>query len=275
MNTVVITNYRKLRLSLFFLPFFLLILIIVYLYSQDALSTNKYIEIQKDCFYFLNSKLSQFSYIGSNLNLFGDSLVTLSLLAIFLVSAPKMWEALITASLLSCIISSLLKKIFAIPRPAAYLENDSFVIIGNTLKGHNSMPSGHSITIFTMLTIIMFAFTPARQIFKLLWFLFIIIIGLIFAFTRVSVGAHYPLDVIIGGTIGYICGLIGIFISLKYKIWAWIGNKKYLPIFILLFVGFGISIIGKLAHENLPIFYLALACLVFSLYKITTVYVQK
>lgn len=275
MNTTVIDNYRKLKLSLFFLPIFLLLSIVLYLYSQDALSTKQYIEIQKDCFYFLNSKLSQFPNTECNLNQFGDSLVTLSLLAVFFISAPKIWEAFLTASLLSLVLSSSFKTIFAVPRPAAYLDKDSFVIIGNTLSGHNSLPSGHSITIFTMLTILMFAFAPTKRTYKILWFLLITIVGIILIFTRVSLGAHYPLDVIIGGIIGYICALVGIFISLKYRIWTWIINKKYYPVFMLLFVGFGFSIIAKLTHENLVIFYVALACLVFSLYKITSVYVQK
>lgn len=275
MNTTVIDNYRKLKLSLFFLPIFLLLSIVLYLYSQDALSTKQYIEIQKDCFYFLNSKLSQFPNTECNLNQFGDSLVTLSLLAVFFISAPKIWEAFLTASLLSLVLSSSFKTIFAVPRPAAYLDKDSFVIIGNTLSGHNSLPSGHSITIFTMLTILMFAFAPTKRTYKILWFLLITIVGIILIFTRVSLGAHYPLDVIIGGIIGYICALVGIFVSLKYRIWTWIINKKYYPVFMLLFVGFGFSIIAKLTHENLVIFYVALACLVFSLYKITSVYVQK
>lgn len=275
MNTLVITNYRKLRLSIFFLPVLLLITIVLYLYSQDALTINQYIEIQKNCFYFLNSKLSQFPSIEYNLSQFGDSIITLSILAVFFLRAPKMWEALISASLLSCIICSFLKKIFAVPRPAAYFDNNSFVIIGNALKGHNSLPSGHSITTFIMLTVLMFALAPSKQIYKILWFLFIITIGLIIIFTRIALGAHYPLDAIIGGIIGYVCGLAGIFISLKYKIWTWIGNKKYFPVFILMFVGFGFSIISKLTHENLIIFYLAQACIIFSLYKITTIYVKK
>lgn len=275
MNTIVIANYSKLKLSLFYLPLFLLLIIVLYLYSQDALFIERYIEIQKNCFYFLNSRLSQFPNIEYNFTQFGDALVSLSLLAIFVLYAPKMWEALITASLLSCLLSCTLKKIFAVPRPAAYLDNDSFVIIGKVLEGYNSLPSGHSITIFTMLTIVMFSFAPKKLIYKILWFLFIIIIGLILIFTRVAVGAHYPLDVIIGGIVGYICGLIGIFITKKYKIWAWIGNKKFYPVFVLLFLFFGISIICKINHENLIIFYLALVSLVFSLYKIITVYVQK
>ena len=50
MNTNVIANYSKLKLSLFLIPLFFLTAIVLFLYSQDALSVVKYVEIQKNCF---------------------------------------------------------------------------------------------------------------------------------------------------------------------------------------------------------------------------------
>jgi len=275
MNTYVINNYSKLKLSLFFLPAFLLITIVLFLYNQDSLSVDKYIQIQKSCFLFLNSKLSQYPSTLFNLNQFGDEIIFLSFLSIFVLYAPKIWESLISASLVSLIFSSLLKKIFAVPRAAAVFDNHSFVIIGKTLTGNNSLPSGHSITVFTVLTVLLFGFMPQKLKYKVLWSIFIVITGLIFAFTRVGVGAHYPLDVIIGCIIGYISGLLGIFINKKYKIWTWINNKKYYPIFILFFLICCISIINKITNENLIVFYLSLTSLAFSLYKIINAYIKK
>jgi len=192
-----------------------------------------------------------------------------------MVYAPKIWESLLSASILSCILSSLLKQVFAVPRPAVAFDKNSFVIIGNTLTGNNSLPSGHSITAFTILTVLLFAFMPQKLNYKILWSVFITITGLILIFTRVGVGAHYPLDVIIGGIIGYISGLLGILISKKYRIWAWISNKKYYPILILFLLFCCISLINKIINENLIIFYLSLTSLVVSLYKIINVYIKK
>jgi len=93
--------------------------------------------------------------------------------------------------------------------------------------------------------------------------------------SRVGVGAHYPLDVTTGSIIGYICGIIGIFISRKYKIWNWVSHKKYYPVFILLLLICGISLITKIIHEGLIIYYLTLICLLVSLYKITYAYIKK
>lgn len=275
MNTKVIINYSKLKPSLFVLPLCCLIAIILYLYIQNSLFVHGYIQIQKNCFFFLNSKLSQFPTTVYNLTQIGDELIFLSFITLFIVYAPEVWAALLTATLVSAIFSALLKQIFAVPRPAAVLDINSFVIIGRTLSGNNSLPSGHSITVFTILTVLLFAFMPYKLTYKTLWAFIVIILGFILAFTRVAVGAHYPLDVVIGSIIGYLSGLAGIFISRQYKIWSWIHVKKYYPIFILLLLAGCIAIINKILNENLIIFYCALTSLVVSLYKITSVYVKK
>jgi len=275
MNTYVVRNYLRLKSSLFIFPIFFLILIILLLYKQDALSVDNYIQIQKNCFLFLNSKLSQFPKTIFNLTQFGDAIVFLSLLSIFIIYAPKIWECLISASFVSCIICTSLKEIFAVPRPAAVFDKNSFIIIGKALTGHNSLPSGHSITVFTVLTVLLFGFMPQRLKYKILWFVFIIVTGLILVFTRIGVGAHYPLDVITGGTIGYISALLGIFINKKYKIWTWINNKKYYPIIILFFLFCCASLVSRMLDVNLIIYYLSFIPLLISLYKIINIYVKK
>jgi membrane-associated phospholipid phosphatase len=252
-----------------------LISIVLFLFSQDALSVIKYTEIQKNCFLFINSELSQFPNTIYNLTQFGDALIFMSLISIFILYAPKIWESLLSASIVSAIFSRLFKDIFSVPRPAEAFDNSIFVIVGRRLPGFSSLPSGHSITIFTVLTVLLFAFMPKKWSNKVLWCFLIISIGYILAFTRVGVGAHYPLDVITGSITGYISALIGIFISRKYKIWSWISNKKYYYIFIVLFLVCAVVLISKISTESLIIYYLSLISLIVSLYKIINVYIKK
>ncbi len=275
MNSNVITNYSKLRLSLFFLPLFLLIAIAIFLYSQDSLNAIKYIQIQKNAFLFINHNLGQYPNITYNVTQLGDASILLSFLIIFIVYAPKMWEALLSASLVSLVFSTVLKNLFLVPRASEVFDTKSFIIIGKAATGFASLPSGHSITVFTTFTVLLYAFMPKDVKNKMLWFFSIISIGLMIVFTRVGVGAHYPLDVIIGSIIGYISGLIGIFICQKYKIWTWINNKKYFPIFILMILISCVSLISKINNENLVVYYLTLISLFVSLYKITYVYLKK
>lgn len=275
MNTNTIKNYLRLRTRLFYVPAFLLFVIFLFLYSWNALSVDQYTQIQKESFFSLNHYLGQYPNLQLNLTQLGDCLIFLSFLSIFIVYAPKMWESLISALLVSLLFSCTLKNIFAIPRPAAVFDNHSFVIIGKKLSGFNSCPSGHSITVFTILTVLLFAFMPQKLIYKITGFSLMIITGLIIAFTRVGVGAHYPIDVITGSVIGYISGLAGIFIARKYKLCNWVSNTKYYPFFMALFLISGVILINRIMNENLVIYYFSFISLVVSMYKIISVYAKN
>ncbi|HQV96845.1 MAG: phosphatase PAP2 family protein [Saprospiraceae bacterium] len=254
---------------------FLLTAIFFYLYFAGALSVERYVEIQKDIFIDINSTLGQFPSLMLNLTQLGDALIFLSFLTLLIIYAPKFWESLISASIVSAILSKFLKVLFSVPRPAAILDNETFIIIGKKLVGHSSLPSGHSITTFTIITVLMYAFMPKKISSKVAWVILLIGLGFIIISTRVGVGAHFPLDVIIGGIIGYISGLIGIFISKNDKLWAWIGNPKYYPFFIILFMVCCVVLGTKIYKENLLIYYLSMISLIVSLYKIIYVYIKK
>ena len=275
MNKSVVSNYSNLKLTLLVLPVVLLLIIVLFLYSQDSLSTIDYIEVQKEYFYSINHYLGQFPSLMYNLTQLGDASVFMAFVIIFVVYAPKMWEAILSASLFSALFSKILKSVFSVPRPAEVLDHDSFIIVGRTLPGFSSLPSGHSITVFMIIAVLLFAFMPKKLSSKIFWVASLIILGLFVVFTRVGVGAHYPLDVITGGIIGYLAGLLGIFFSRKYRLWNWINNKKFYPIFIISIVACCISLLIKIVNENYIIFYLAFISLLFSLYKITQIYVKK
>lgn len=275
MNYKAIENFSKLKSSLLIIPLAIILILIFFLYTKNALTTEGYIAVQKDLFYDLNAQLSPYSILENNLTQMGDALIVLSILSIFFIYLPKMWEALIASSLLSLIFSAILKKVFAVPRPAAVLDQESFHIIGKVLTGHNSLPSGHSITVFTVISVIFFVFMPKKWSGKLIWCFVMVLSGLILISSRIAVGAHFPLDTIFGGLIGIISGLLGIFFVRRYNLWNWISDKRFYPIFMVLFMGCGIVLIQKITKENLVIFYIAIICLVVSLYQMVKNYAKK
>jgi membrane-associated phospholipid phosphatase len=275
MNEYVIDNYRRLKPTLFLLPVILLGAIALFLFEHNALQADRYVEVQKPAFYFINHHLGQYPNLIYNITQIGDALIFLSLLSIFIVYTPKLWEALLSASLLSMVLSSVLKNLFLVPRPAVALDNSSFIIIGERAVGHASLPSGHSITVFTTLTVLLFAFMPQKPGYKLLWVFSVVITGFLIAFTRVGVGAHYPLDVVTGSIVGFISGLTGIFISRSSRIWAWVGNKKYHPVFIVLMLVCAVILVSQIVSQNLLIFYLAFIVLAFALYKLVYAFIKK
>lgn len=271
----VITNHYNCTATLFILPIILLVGIFIYFSLNHALQINEYVLLQKNWFFYLNNQLGRYASFQYNTTQLGDALIFLSILSMFIVYAPKMWEALLTASLLSLIISNILKTFFAVPRPSVMFNNNNFIIIGHKVAGLTSLPSGHAITVFTTLTVLLFSFMPRQLLYKFLVIACTVCIGTVVAFTRVAVGAHYPFDVIIGSIIGYSIGLMGIIINKHYPIWGWINKVSFYPIFIILLLGCSASIIHKIYSHNLVIFYVALACLFFSLFKMIYVFIKK
>lgn len=269
-------NFAGLRPTLFVLPVAVLLAVVGFLFAHNALSPNAYVDIQSDVFFALNAKLSQYPTLQDNLTQMGNAMIFMSFLTIFILYAPSMWRALLPASLISGIISRLLKGAFGVPRPATVFDHDTFTIVGEQIHGYASCPSGHSITIFTTLTVVMFAFMPKELRNRLIWCFVIVLIGLLLASSRVGVGAHHPLDVIIGSTLGYLSGLLGIFVDRRFPVlFGWVENRKVLPIFLLTFIGFAIAVINKILQTHLIVFYLSLISLIISLYAITKTYISE
>ncbi len=126
-----------------------------------------------------------------------------------------------------------------------------------------------------VITILLYGFMPKKNLYKILWSLFLLSFGCIIAFSRVAAGAHYPFDIIIGSTIGYIAAIIGIRLNNNVGWLDWIKTKKFHPIFILVFLIWGFLILKKIEADNLPIFYFSLVSLVVTLVIITKAYVKK
>lgn len=97
------------------------------------------------------------------------------------------------------------KFLLAMPRPAAVLPLDSFILIGPTLK-LGSMPSGHSATAFGFAAVI-FLLSQKRSI-RVTAVCLATLVGL----TRILLGAHWPTDVLVGAAIGWISGYLGVMI---------------------------------------------------------------
>lgn len=277
LNSKVIDNFMNVKLWLLIPSFLLLLLIYLYFvfFNDSANFSDAYVAIQKDLFLYLNHKLSVFPNLMFNLTQIGDVIISFALLSVFIIYAPKLWEALLTSALISLIVSAVLKKIFAVPRPAAMFDNSTFTIIGKTISGKTSLPSGHSIVAFIVITTLLFAFMPKKNTYKIIWCLFLLSMGLLIVFSRVGVGAHYPLDVLIGSTIGVIIAIIGIKISTTANWFAWIKNNKLYPIYIGVLSIWGFFMVKKIVETNLPIFYVSAFTLIITLYLMTTTYVKK
>ncbi|MCB0462440.1 MAG: phosphatase PAP2 family protein [Flavobacteriaceae bacterium] len=276
LDSMVTNNFKKVTSRFLILPIILLFLFFVFFaFNIKNTFADTYVESQKAMFLELNELLSVYPNLAYNITYLGDCLVLFPFVFIFLFAAPKFWEVLLTSSLFTIITSALLKFIFAIPRPAALIDIDTFTIMGRPNIMHTSLPSGHSMTAFTVVTILLFAFMPQKKSHKVLWSVILISIGLSIAFSRVAVGAHYPFDVVLGCTIGYIMAILGITINKNTNWLFWMKNRKFYPIIMLIFSVWMYLVILKLIKHNMVIFYLSFIALIVTFCIITFKYVKK
>jgi membrane-associated phospholipid phosphatase len=277
LNDNVITNFSNIKLWYLAAPLSVLFLFFCFfvIMDHDHQNIQYYIAIQKNLFIYLNQHLSHYKILETNITQLGDALIAFPLLTIFILYAPRLWEAIITSSLISLGICALLKKLFGVPRPAAALDHDCFVIIGKTLSGKTSTPSGHSIATFIFITVLLYALMPQKNKLKILWSFGIVAIGLLIASSRIGVGAHYPLDVVIGCIIGFCIGIVGIKISNNVNWLRAIGHTKYHIIHLLMLFIWIVLIVFKILEDNLLIYYISIIALLVTSSIILRSYVKK
>ena len=93
-----------------------------------------------------------------------------------------------------------LKGIFQVPRPGLAIGLDRIMVLGE-VKLRNSFPSGHAIFAFVTASTLSWRRGPG-------WKVPLYSFALLVAYSRVYVGAHYPLDVTAGAGIGIFSGWV-------------------------------------------------------------------
>lgn len=152
------------------------------------------------------------------LTLLGSTYIILPITAIIIYTVDKKKIAeKFTLILLSILIGGLfihiLKELVDRPRPLNDMRDliregkVHINVIFQPLK-EGSFPSGHSQTVFTVATILSYAYR--KYIFALFF------IASLSAISRIYVGAHYPLDVLTGGIIGVLVSISVLSIFNKY-----------------------------------------------------------
>lgn len=121
---------------------------------------------------------------------------------------PAIAKRFLLITLMAGILIAGFKQFFADPRPAGVLALSDFHIIGDVLKRY-SFPSGHTTTAFAMAGFIMLTFS------SLSLRLSVMILAVLAGMSRISVGAHWPEDVLAGAALGLLIAYVGCLLSLK------------------------------------------------------------
>lgn len=83
------------------------------------------------------------------------------------------------------------------------------------LSGHNSFPSGHSITIFLLVSVLILGLEGLRA--RPLAALGLLCLGLLAAASRIMVGAHWPSDVLGGAVLGMLAAAAGTLAAARWS----------------------------------------------------------
>jgi len=121
---------------------------------------------------------------------------------------PAIAKRFLFITLMAGILIAGFKQFFADPRPAGVLAQTDFHIIGDVLKRY-SFPSGHTTTAFAMAGFIMLTFSSLSLRISVL------VLAVLAGISRISVGAHWPEDVLAGAALGFIIAYVGCLLSLK------------------------------------------------------------
>lgn len=124
------------------------------------------------------------------------------------VKYPAIAKRFLLITIIAGILIAGFKQLFADPRPAGVLAQTDFHIIGDVLKKY-SFPSGHATTAFAMAGFIMLTFSsmPLR--------IFVLVLAVLAGLSRISVGAHWPEDILAGAVLGLLIAYVGCLLSLK------------------------------------------------------------
>lgn len=217
--------------------------VIFLLLTGVVLLTNS----NKALFLFIN-QASFFSgdKLWAGLTFFSDGLVSFIILFPFIYRKPRLIWAVFVAAVLFTIFGQGIKHLLHIPRPPQIFSPDKFRLIGPDL-GHNSFPSGHASMVFNLAGV--FSLTARKN-----WIRFLLIgLASVVAVSRIVVGVHWPMDILVGAAIGWITIWIGLEVS-KITAWAWKGTGKKILGAVLIVGCLILFFVDYTGHENIMLF---------------------
>lgn len=139
----------------------------------------------------------------------GDTQLALAVLACALYTAPRWLAAALWAALPATLFVHGIKATLPVDRPLAALGADALQVIGEPLRA-GSFPSGHTATAFVAAGCIVLCLPPRlRRTVGVA----VIVLAAGIGYTRVVVGAHWPLDIFVGAAGGWLCAAFGVWAS--------------------------------------------------------------
>ena len=189
------------------------------------------------------NKLSQTlpDYLWGFLTTLSDPIVAPLLVFSLFYRNPLFLRAFFIAIMLALVCNYSLKYGFGIERPTALLKPENYSAIGPVITSP-SFPSGHTLTIFTLMALV------SCWYLKRTISIFVFSLAAIISFSRISVGAHWPSDVLFGAVVGCFTGWLAVEINSRLDK-AISVNILLSGYFIALFAGI-LSLVNKTPYTS-------------------------
>jgi undecaprenyl-diphosphatase len=139
----------------------------------------------------------------------------------------QLHAALLWCYAVGAVFTHLPKRVFDLPRPPAVLAEGSYHLVGARLTQH-SFPSGHSLTAFTIATLLVLVWVNGRRWASpaAAWAMRSALFGLAaaVALSRVGVAAHWPSDICAGAGLGVLAALASCALAMRWRLADWLGG---------------------------------------------------
>ncbi len=169
------------------------------LYGPQSLNHQLFMVINHAHHPLLDPVMEAMIYLG------GSRIVYLYVAILLCVSLARREALPLSYVWLYCLTTAIgigleewLKVFFSVPRPPLAIGLDQVRVLGE-VKLKNSLPSGHALFAFVTAVTLSWRRGPA-------WKVPLYFFAILVAYSRVYVGAHYPLDVAAGAVVGAATG---------------------------------------------------------------------
>jgi len=177
-----------------------------------------------DSFFFFNRYhygpldflMEYYTNVGNGLFAIG-----IALICFFLLDKKPLGLTIFYSFLSSGLMVQIVKHLKDSDRPQLVFGTSvpQYFIKGIEFAHNNSFPSGHTATAFAMATVCILMM-------KKKWQLHALLAAMLVGFSRIYLGQHFLLDVIVGAFIGIVCGVGCVYFAGKYEASPFFGNFK-------------------------------------------------
>ena len=166
----------------------------------------------------------------SVLSILGHGSVLFAVWIWLLALQPRLIAALLLLVPIAGLVIRVSKWLAESPRPAAVLSPEQIEIVGQVLRAY-SLPSGHAITVFGLAAVLVVGAPRSWAWQAIAWTS--VLLACLVSLSRIAVGAHWPLDVLVGGALGWLCGVLAVDCTGRVRLWRKVWVRRRMALIVL------------------------------------------